>query len=399
MFDNYDVKYVHRRLTAAGLNMLEHLRELTYAHAQAQGHEDLWPIIWKHTLPSIAYYNKYIQRSVANEVIAQIPDIEKSVQTTFQLYCKLYFGKDVHGNVNIIKGTVPPFSEFYHCFLTRLCADPAVVRLQVFDNHDLLEKAVKNAVLDALRDTSVDRVQILETLTEAQFKARSMPAAAAAVKKPSQVPEDEDLVASRVSSSRISDDRAESSQISRITAATESTAAAAEQDETEADDDERTEKMDAQKERDERGGRDARVSRFPERREDTADRPSTHFMIHSGVLPTPKSPRPAPPTAEHQSAVSVHGAEWLKRLETAAPMKKYSALGPDDSASSINSLGIQHQQRQKHASFLGQEELSSLLPTTRRINMATAIDSASMPPSSQIKKPSKSLFSDKASLF
>jgi hypothetical protein len=96
----------------------------------------------------------------------------------------------------------------------------------------------------------------------------------------------------------------------------------------------------------------------------------------------------------------VHGAEWLKRLETSATAKKYSALGPDDSASSINSLGIQHQQRQKNASFLDrEEELSSLLPTTRRINMAVAVDSASMPPTSQLKKPSKPLFSDKASLF
>lgn len=369
MFDNYDVKYVHRRLTAAGLNMLEHLRELTYAHAKMQGQEDLWPMVWKHTLPSIAYYNKYIQRSVANEVIAQIPDIEKSVQTTFQLYCKLYFGRDVHGNVNIIKGTVPPFSEFYHCFLTRLCADPAVVRLQVFDNHDLLEKAVKNAILDGLRDTSVDRVQILETLTEAQFKTRAAAAAPAATplkKTVSPAEEEEEEWADRGS---------QCSHTTDGTAATETTERTVVDAEARVEADERREK--------------------PSRKEEAADQ----FIIHGGVVPP--LPQPAHVVPDSKSAVSVHGAEWLKRLETApVPMKKYPALGPDDSASSVNSLGIQHQQRQKMASFSEQEEeLSSLLPTTRRVNMAVApSDSASMPPS-QIKQPHKHVFSDKASLF
>jgi hypothetical protein len=426
MFDNYDVKYVHRRLTAAGLNMLEHLRELTYAHAQTQGQEDLWPIVWKHTLPSIAYYNKYIQRSVANEVIAQIPDIEKSVQTTFQVYCKLYFGRDVHGNVNIIKGTVPPFSEFYHCFLTRLCADPAVIRLQVFDNHDLLEKAVKNAILDALRDTSVDRVQILETLTEAQFKARAggTTPTLAAVKK-MHVPEDGDLVASRVGSSRVG----ASSAVTAVTESTEITAAAKAGEETgeetgdgteeetgdETGDEtgqetgQETEEETEKEEADDKLRRAERAERVerPEKRDTRNTRPPPAPSPRPAIsarpvisAPPAPSPRPAPLPVERQSAVSVHGAEWLKRLETAAPVKKYSALGPDDSASSVNSLGIQHQQRQKSASFKDQdEEFSSLLPTTRRVNMAAAMDSASMPPSSQIKKPYKSLFSDKASLF
>ena len=369
MFDNYDVKYVHRRLTAAGLNMLEHLRELTYAHAQAQGQEDLWPMVWKHTLPSIAYYNKYIQRSVANEVIAQIPDIEKSVQTTFQLYCKLYFGRDVHGNVNIIKGTVPPFSEFYHCFLTRLCADPAVVRLQVFDNHDLLEKAVKNAILDGLRDTSVDRVQILETLTEAQFKARAAATAPAPppVKKITAPAEEDE------------EDWVDGSRCSRTTTGTAATEA------TEAT--ETTEATAAVVE-------DVETSREKAKGKEEA---SNQFMIHGGVVP-PLPPHVVTPVLDSKSAVSVHGAEWLKRLETAAvPMKKYPALGPDDSASSVNSLGIQHQQRQKMTAFREQdEELSSLLPTTRRVNMTAGIDSASMPPS-QIKQTHKHAFSDKAS--
>jgi hypothetical protein len=170
LFDNLDVQLLHRRLTTAALNTLEGMREEAYRYAVSMEQAEQWHLLWKHALPNVAMYNQFVQRSMAKAALDQAPELEGALKRAFEVYCKQYFGRDVHDNVNIIQGTVPPFSEFYHCFLTRLCAEAAVVRLQVFDSHDLLQRAVKNAIVDALRDTSVDRVHILETLTEEEYR-------------------------------------------------------------------------------------------------------------------------------------------------------------------------------------------------------------------------------------
>jgi len=395
IFDNYDVKYLHRRLTAAGLNMLENLRELTYAHAAKQGNADAWTVLWKHTLPSIAYYNQYIQRSVAKEVTDMVPDIEKALQCTFQLYCKQCFGRDVHGNINIIRGSMPPFSEFYHCFLTRLCADPTTVRLLVFDDHTLLSKTVKNAILDALRDSSVDRVQIIETITESQFRERMRELKDA---KDNRKGEGFD----RRTEEPVYDERRDDPD-----------------EEERRRDDSRDDRRGDDRRGDDRRGDDeswterSRVSGrissrhwspSPKRCEDVqeedsmkpesvptaaADSPDAKskrvtFTINDPVA-TPPPLVPLPPKEESkpdQSVVSVQGSEWLKQLEKLKPAKPFfGELGPDDSASSINSLG-------KQAQLLDPGK------NPRRISMV--FESSSTPSREQGQKAS---FSEKMSLL
>jgi len=364
IFDNYDVKYLHRRLTAAGLNMLESLRELTYSYAAKQGNPEAWTVLWKHTLPSIAYYNQYIQRSVAKEVTDMVPDIEKALHSTFQLYCKHYFGKDVHGNINIIRGTMPPFSEFYHCFLTRLCADPTTVRLQVFDDHTLLSKTVKNAILDALRDSSVDRVHILETITEAQFRER-MRGKKDSSRERSREREEDDR--SRV---REEDDESRTKTWRPPTPPTSpSTKRYEDSDDDRTYEPSRTET--------------APIAEPPPATPSKTKRAS--FTLNDPTIiplaPLPPPSRPAE-SAPEPSAVSMHGTEWLKRLETMKSAKPHSGeLGPDDSASSVNSLGKQAQ-------------LFDPTKQTRRINMT--FESSSTPSKGQGTKAS---FSEKMSLL
>jgi len=385
IFDNYEVQYLHRRLTAAGLGVLEFLRGIAHDHAAEKESESAFVIYWRANLPNIGLNNIYMQRGLANELVKRVPDIERSMHVCFEIYCKSYFGRDVHGNVNVINGTVPPMSEFYHCFLTRLCADPAVVRMQVFDDNAVLESAVRGAMLDALRDTSMDRVNIVKTIPAAEFLAQ--------VRKQNRKHRREDSPERDPPSKR-----SESEHSTRTSKTTDN----------------------EEEEEEEEGGAKPAAGRHRRRYVDVdTDEESDGLKLKSSVQaagpsiaregafvlndPTvvvdpPAAPaRATPPAAADRvsalgaSAASIHGEQWLRRLEESKAQRRVKPqLGPEDSASNVNSIGLQHQQAMRS------EQSSLPSSNVRKVSMST--DNSSVPPTPR-PRARPSLFSDNMSLL
>jgi hypothetical protein len=193
IFDSDDACYVHRRLREKGLDMLDHLCTKTKSWARDRGLEDTWQLNWRMNLPTLAYNNTEMQELMSAELLAEVPDLESAATLVYMLYARHTYGKAVNGDINMLEFQCPPFSEFYHAFLTRLSADRAVVRLEDLqaDGHlNVPESTTKNAVLDALRDVLRRRVVIKERLTREEFRARKAAeaAAAASARVPSSAP-------------------------------------------------------------------------------------------------------------------------------------------------------------------------------------------------------------------
>jgi hypothetical protein len=323
IFDNYDVQFLHRRLTKEGLKTLDHLKKLTIQYASKQNSKIHWTVIWQQTLPTVGYYNKYIQRAVADEIIASVDGIENAMQVSFQVYCKCCFGQDVDGHVNSIEGTVPLFHEFYHFFLTRLCTDPAVIRLQVFESHEVLQTAVKHAILDALRDSAVDNVRIVDTETS---EVSTMSHSVYKEESPSET------------SLYIEETKTEKQpkKTFQISSKTESEQATRRRDVSE------------------KGSRISKVcSRMDKRDAATDVETRTNKDVHETERHASR------PSASCVTSNLPQAQEWMRHLKqpsnTLSPPKPttnhsgpYSGpyLGPDDSASSVHSIGIKHQSEQ-----------------------------------------------------
>jgi hypothetical protein len=380
IFENYEVQYLHRRLTAAGLGVLEYLRNIAHEHAVEKDSEGAFMVYWRANLPNIGLNNIYMQRSLSNELVKRVPDIERSMHVCFEVYCKAYFGRDVHGNVNVINGTVPPMSEFYHCFLTRLCADPAVVRMQVFEDNAVLENAVRGAMLDALRDTSMDRVNIVKTIPAAEFLAQ------ARRQRKKQIREESPEESVRESPTK----RSGSEHSDR----TEDTDAGTSRDKPPAG--ERHRKfISADSDEDDTGIR--LKSSVPASISTGVPKEGVFTLNDPTVAPPGPKPRAVLPAVSEDSsstaasAVSIHGEQWLQRLEASKALRKSKPqLGPEDSASNVNSIGLQHQQAMR-------EEQDSLPPANfRKVSMPTT-DTASVPPKSRSTR--SSLFSENISLL
>ena len=324
LFDNLDMKLLHRRLTTAGLNTLEGMREEAFKYAQQIDQTEHWHLLWKHSLPSVAMYNQFVQRSMAKDVLDRAPEVEGALRSAFEVYCKQYFGKDVHGNVNIIQGTVPPFSEFYHCFLTRLCAEAAVVRLQVFDSHDLLQKAVKNAIVDALRDTSVDRVHILETMTEEEYKERRRRARRSRSRSTRRREDKETSGRRQEGEDGTSSRRQESSKRREESSGRREESSRREEGE---DGSRREEGEDGSRRKEgEESSRRGKEDWRQKQQEQIAS--SRGAFVLNGI---------------HAPTKSAHGLEWQKNLDATYRTAHVGALGPDDSASSLHSVGVRFQ--------------------------------------------------------
>ena len=376
LFDNLDVQLLHRRLTTAALNTLEGMREEAYRYAVSMEQAQHWNLLWKHSLPNVAMYNQFVQRSMAKAALDQAPELEGALKRAFEVYCKQYFGRDVHDNVNIIQGTVPPFSEFYHCFLTRLCAEAAVVRLQVFDSHDLLQRAVKNAIVDALRDTSVDRVHILETLTEEEYRESRRRARRTSRSRSRRRDDDSTRRTRRDDDGRRDDSSrgagkeeddggrsARDQDNRRARSDDSSTGTGRDEGGVRDQDDKRTRRADADEDDSSRRGNaeDGRrggvahsrdeEDRRARRSEDGSSRQKSSRDVSDRAADDDDRKRDAVPKPgafvlndiKASSGNTPHGLEWQRNLDATRRAAHVGALGPDDSASSLHSVGMRFQ--------------------------------------------------------
>ncbi len=169
VFDNEHVSFLHRRFQEYAFESLKNLRQLTMEFATSAGAEQ-WPKLWSQNLPTVAYHNTLIQQDMAKGLLDAHPCLVDYAETAYQLYARHTYGRDINGNVNVLHVTFPPFYEFFHTFLTWLCKHPAVSRLEIFSNFEILDAASRAAFCDALCIVLKNRVSIRQTLTKAQYQ-------------------------------------------------------------------------------------------------------------------------------------------------------------------------------------------------------------------------------------
>ncbi len=171
VFDNEHVSFLHRRFQEHAFESLKQLQKLTMDFAQTSGMEQ-WQRLWTQNLPTVAYHNTMIQQDMAKALLELHPILEEYAETAYQFYARHTYGRDINGNVNVLQVTFPPFYEFFHTFLTWLCKHPAVSRLEVFTNFEVLDAASRAAFCDALCVVLKNRVTIRQTLNKTQYKEK-----------------------------------------------------------------------------------------------------------------------------------------------------------------------------------------------------------------------------------
>jgi hypothetical protein len=171
VFDNEHVSFLHRRFQEHAFESLKQLQKLTMDFAQSSDIEH-WQKLWTQNLPTVAYHNTMIQQDMARALLELYPVLEEYAETAYQVYARHTYGRDINGNVNVLQVTFPPFYEFFHTFLTWLCKHPAVSRLEVFANFEVLDAASRAAFCDALCFVLKNRVTIKQTLNKTQYKEK-----------------------------------------------------------------------------------------------------------------------------------------------------------------------------------------------------------------------------------
>ena len=191
---NSVVQFLLRRLVQKATDMFHHFRSVTEKFVESRGDKSLdVDTYWRLNLPSVALWNTLVQRTLAAEFLAEVDQVDDKAMVAYILFCRLNYGRDVHGNINVLRVVKPPFYEFFHAFLTRLASSPEMTRMAALVNPAHMDSACSKALCDALHDVSVSRVTITETMSRREYKraqklAHGTPAEALSVSVPVSIP-------------------------------------------------------------------------------------------------------------------------------------------------------------------------------------------------------------------